>query len=183
MKKKIVRFYQILCLALAAALLLMTVAFISVKSEVTTLEEEVQTLNSHIQALEMQLNVQDFLATEEDNVDYATLSIESWSAEGEKLTVSGYVFVGLFSDSILGAQLELRSGEILVQSIPLALELGEAENVYEAAIADTSFRIPKLNAEEELQLWLVVTPTSSAPLSAYGAGWYVEDGSLMLIAG
>lgn len=182
-KKQIFRIACILCIVLAAALLLSVIGLISANAKVAALEEEVQTLNAHVQALEMQLSVQDFLTDQGADVDYATLSIESWDVDGENLTVSGYAFVGLFSDSIIGAQLELRRGEILLQSIPLMLELGEAENVYEAAIADTSFRIPELNSEEELQLWLVVTPTSSAPLSAYGAGWYVEDGSLMLIAG
>lgn len=182
-KKQIFRIYQIACLVLAVALLITVAALISATSKTAALKEEVQSLQSHIQALEMQLNVQDFLAVEEENEDYATLSIESWNANGDTFTVSGYAFVGLFSDTLANAQLELRRGEILLQSVPLTLELGEAENVYEAAIADISFPIPQLNADEELQLWLVVSPTSSAPLSAYGAGWYMEAGSLMLVAG
>lgn len=182
-KKQIFRIACILCIVLAAALLLSVIGLISANAKVAALEEEVAALNTHIQAMEMQLNAQDFLAGQEDDVDYATLSIDSWTTEGDNLLVSGYAFVGLFSDTIMGAQLELRRGEILLQSIPVMLDIGEAENVYEAALVNTSFRIPQMSNNEELQLWLVVTPTNSAPISAYGAGWYVEDGSLMLIAG
>lgn len=196
MEKKTVKIPQILCIVLAAALLLSLLALVSAKSDATQLEEQVRMLNEHIQTLELQNQAMqtqleasgifedpmDFDDMEEDG-DYSTLTIDSWLAADGKLTVSGYVYVGMFSDTLSGAQLELWRGDAVLHSIPLTLEIGEAEDVYEGELIDVSFAIPEIGSDEELQLWLVVEPANGNPVFTCGAGWYLENGRLMLITG
>lgn len=188
MKTKTLKISQILCIVLAAALLLTVVLLIGAKSEVSDLEKEVQALNEQVQSLHAQLNSHSVsVVPGTDNVeedgDYSTFIIDYWAANDGMLTVSSSVYVGMFSDELSGARVELWRGDAVVQSIPLALAEGEAEDVYEAVLTDVTFTIPQIDSTEELQLWLVVESANGNPVFTCGAGWYLEGDELMLVSG
>ena len=194
MKKKFLVVFQILSIFLAAALLLSVVALVRSGSEKATLEEQVQTLRAEVeelqarnQELNAQLNSWGIQSGEYGEIkpefDYSSLEIDSWSENSGMLTVSGYIHVGMFSDKLSSARLELWKGDVVLQSLPLQLQESEAEDVYEKELADISFQIPDLSSNEELQLWLVMESASGNIVFTFGAGWYQEDGHLLLITG
>lgn len=194
MNKKVLTVSQILCIILAAALLVSVAVLVFTGSKNAALKEELELLNAQVAELEQhnmelldQLNASGILpeadSALDDLVDYSALDIDGWNAQDGTLTVTGFVHVGMFSDTLASAHLELRKGDEVLQTLPLELKEGEAEDVYEAELTGVSFRIPALSANEELQLWLVVQPENSSSVSSFGAGWYQADGQLMLITG
>ena len=190
MKKKVLNIWQILCLILAAALVLTGVVLIS---KVAALKEEVKLLNVQVAELEKYntelLTQRDYSATVEEEIgfeesaDYSNLDIDGWAVQDGVLTVTGSIHVGMFSDTVSSARLELRKGDEVLQTISLELLEGEAEDVYETELTGVSFRIPEISASEELQLWLVVQPAAGNAFSTFGASWYQAGGQLMLITG
>ena len=88
----------------------------------------------------------------------------------------------LTAPAAFSARLELWKGDAVYSSQPVTLNATEADTVFEANLS-TSFRIPELSSGEELQLWLMVEPEGSEALFACAAGWYLENGELMIITG
>ena len=54
---------------------------------------------------------------------------------------------------------------------------------FEADLTDVSFQIPELSAEDTLELWLEATLSDGSITDTCGAGWFMENGRLMLVAG
>lgn len=191
MKKASPNILLILCIVLAAALLLSVGALISAKAEAKAATEQLQILSDRLQTLEtenatlrLQQGFLDSVWTPvEGESDYhCTLMVESWSVENTTLSVSTFAQAVLAPDAVCSAQLELRLGNTVIASQPIDLNAGEAEGIFEADTA-VSFSIPEISADEELQLWLIVESAGSDTLYACGAGWYQEDGHLLLITG
>ena len=195
MKKNGLLFSLIACVLLAAALLLSVTALIAAKSEAKAASEQVQALTGQIQTLEeqnqalrLQLSYQNatWFPTEElpayGEAYDCTLMVDGWEKEGGTLKVSVFAQAFLEEDVPFTARLELRRGDAVLESQPVTLDTGEAAGSFEAEVT-VSFSMPEIGADEELQLWLAVQSAGSDPLFACGAGWYLEDGQLMLITG
>lgn len=192
MKQKLL---PVLCAVLAAALLLSVTALIFEKSETKAAEQyidfltaQVQTLEEQNQALQLQLSYQGIMwepigsESPAEEEPYCTLVIDTWTVEDHILSVNTFAQAVLPADVPFSARLELWHGSAVLESHALSLEPGEAAGIFEADAA-AQFEIPALGADEELQLWLVVEPAGSHPLSAYGAGWHLENEQLVYIAG
>lgn len=198
MNKKTNTIFLIVCAVLAVALLLSVTALTSAKSEakaateqVRTLIERVQALEEHNQTLQAQLDakstVLDIPQIESAPVNtddfYCTLAIDAWSAKNGILAVDAFAQAVLAEGVNFTAQLELWRGDAVLESQEILLDIGEAEGIFEADITGAAFQLPEIDAEEELQLWLMVKPSGSEALFTCGAGWYLEEGQLMLITG
>ena len=194
MKKKAYTISLIVCVVLAAVQLLSVIAFVSAKSEAAALEEQIQMLEDQNQqltalnqTLQAQLDAKSSTAqTEVTPVDaenfYCTLAVDSWEVKDGKLTADTFAQAVLSRDANFSAQIELWRGDAVLASQDVMLDIGEADGVFESDVKVT-FQIPEIEADEELQLWLMVKPVGSDAIFACGAGWYLEDGVLMLITG
>ena len=65
----------------------------------------------------------------------------------------------------------------------LTLSETDAENQFEADLADITFSVPELENEEKLELMLTVTLTNGQTLSAYGGNWVCNTDELLLVVG
>lgn len=194
MKKKAYTISLIVCVILAAALLLSVIALVSAKSKVKASSEQVLTLIKRVQALEeenqtlqAQLDAQSSAVQAEvtpvDTEDfYCTLMVDTWEVKDGKLTADTFAQAVLSEGVNFSAQIELWRGDAVLASQDVILDIGEADGVFESDVK-VAFQIPEIGADEELQLWLMVEPVGSEALFACGAGWYLEDGVLMLITG
>lgn len=186
MRIKKSKFFQIICALLSAALLLAVIGFISARSEVKELEAEVlalteenQQLSVLNQALQTQLNIQN---NSLDGEYYCELIVDDWSQKNGTLTVEAFAQASLPAGSTPSARIELWRGSTVMESIPVTLNAGQTVGIFEAE-SSLSFHIPAIEAEEELELWLIVECGELNDLFTCGAGWYLEGNELMIIAG
>ena len=188
MQKKVFTISLLLCVILAAALLLSVVSLVSARSEIAALTEQVHALEEQNQQLRTQMvaaepPIQTDITATDLTSYYCTLTVDSWSIEGNTLTVSALAYANLPGCTKANAQLELWLGSTVLQGSSVTLDIGEADGVFEAEITNASFTIPEISSDEELHLWLTVEPMNNQPVFVCGASWYTENGQLMLIAG
>ena len=182
MKTKTNKLYLIVCAVLALALLLSLIGFISARSNVKELKADVLALTEENQQLKLiNQTLQNQLGGIEEGEAYCELVVSDWSEKNGKLTVSTSSQVFLPSGANASARLELWHGPNVIGTETLTLTLG-ATGSYDADVSAT-FNIPALQADEELQLWLVVESDITNTFSSCGAGWYLEGNQLMIIAG
>lgn len=182
MKIKTNKLYLIICAVLAAALLLSIIGFFVARSDAKELEEEVAALldeNQQLKLLNQALEAQ--VGVWENNETYCELSVGEWSEKNGSLNVSAYAQAFLPAGAQVNARLELWHGPDVIGSEPVTLAPGEG-GAYEAEVS-ASFKVPSLKEDEELQLWLVIDSDSFNTISFCGAGWYEENGQLLVIAG
>lgn len=191
MKKKTPFLSVIICLVLIAALVLSVLSLREAKSNLAVLEaqlrslqEENQQLSNLNEALRLQLDSY-FLSqngTPYVEEDYCSLIVENWSVANSTLTVEALAQVFFTLPTEFSATLELWRGDAVLSSQPVTLNATEADTVYEATLC-ASFAFPTIKDGEELQLCLMIQPTAGDAIYAYGAGWYLQNGELMVITG
>ena len=182
MKTKTNKIFLIVCAALTAALLLSVIGLIAARSDVKELEADVLALTEENQQLKM-LNqaLQTQMGILEDSETFCELSVTDWSASGDTLNVSAHAYASLPIGAQVNARLELWHGPKVVGSEPVTLTAGIVGS-YDADVT-AAFKIPALQEDEELQLWLVIDSDSFNTISFCGASWYEEGGQLMVVAG
>lgn len=198
MKKNALTITLILCVVLAAALLLTGISLIKANAALAEADSQIQALTAQVQALEQQnqsLQAQPDdqtaaatpIQTQAVPVDpadfYCSLVIDNWTAQNGILAVDAFAQAYLDESIKFSAQLELWRGDAVLESHDILLDIGEAEGMFEADIVGAAFTLPEITADEELQLWLMVKPSGSDAIFSCGAGWYLEEGQLMLITG
>ena len=196
MKKNALTVTLIICLVLAAALVLSIAGFVSAKSDVAKLTARIEALEAENQALLAQtsipsapvytdVDVPDEVVSSSADTDayYCTLMIESWSYENGKLTITAFAQANLPGCTKANAKLELCKGDTALESVDIMLDSGEAEGIFEAEAANISFSVPAMGANDELLLWLKVDPMNGGSVLDCGAVWYLENNQLMLVAG
>ena len=186
MRVKKSTFFQIICALLSAALLLSVIGFISAKSEVKELEEEVlalleekQQLSALNQTLQNQLNIQN---SSLDGDFYCELVVNNWSQENGDLIIDASAQASLPVGTAPSGRIELWRGSAVIESVPVTLNAGQTDGIFEADVSLT-FDIPAIESDEELELWLIVESGEINDLFTCGAGWYLEGNELMIIAG
>lgn len=122
---------------------------------------------------------------------YANLVVEDWETTASALNIkSGYVQAQMprltHDDTTAGISsaaliLKLNSEEVSRQEV--ALEAGEGEGSFEAAISGQSFSMPTLEDDYQLDLWLEVILNSGHTVSVSGGSWYNNNGELQLVVG
>ncbi len=190
MKKKGYLIIAAIGVILAVAMLLSVGALIAARSEITALTEQVRMLEEENRALRLQVSYENALwvpiQTEPEAADedafYCTLVVDSWEIEDDVLTVHTFAQAALAEGTKFTTRIELWHGDAVVESRPVTLDIGEADGIFEADVS-LSFPVPQIDANEELQLWLTVKPAGGTELFACGAGWYLENGQLLLITG
>lgn len=65
----------------------------------------------------------------------------------------------------------------------ITLQEGEGEGGYEAVLESVSLPLPEMTEENQLDLVVEITFSDGQSLRSPSAGWYVEDGELLLVAG
>ena len=122
---------------------------------------------------------------------YANLVVEDWEATASALNIkSGYIQAQLPRLAYNGAATEI-SGTALVLKLnseeisrqDVALEAGEGDGSFEAAISGQSFSMPTLEDDYQLDLWLEVTLSTGHTVSVSGGSWYSNGGELQLVVG
>ena len=193
MKKKSSVLSLIICLALSAALAVSLLTLRSVRSDLAELETALAKLTAENEQLD---NLNQTLKLQLDNYflsqagspgtyveeDYCSLIVDDWSAEGNVLSFDTLAQVFLTVPTDFTAKIELWRGESVYASQPVTLNPTEAATVFEAQLS-SSFEIPQIDAGEELQLCLLVETAQGNTFFAYAAGWYLENGQLMIITG
>lgn len=178
MKQKSLTISLLVCAVLAAALLLSVVALISAKSEISALEDQVHALSAQLDAASNQTVSVNAIP----EGDYCTLIIEKWSAENGILTVDALAQAALPANTNAQARIELWDKTDILSSQPFTLDARKELGIYEAETT-VQFELPKMDEGDELQLWLIVEPEGGLDIFSCGAGFYLEDGQVMIIAG
>ena len=175
MKTKKMPILLIVCIILAAALVLSVVALASAKSQLKALEEENRTLTEQIRTLHASQSwqVDDF---------YCSLVIADWAVENNALSALTFSQAVLPDSAVSDARIELRRGETVVTSQAITLDESGTPNLYEVD-STLEFEFPAIGADEELQLWLVVESEAAGLLENCAGGWYLENNEWMLITG
>lgn len=188
MKKKVSLIFPVICILLIAALVVSFLQLKSVKGDVKELEKQVKELAEENQQLSsinlaLQLQVDSLTASPADLPDsYCSLFVDSWSVKNNMLTVDGLAQAVFLDHTNFTAKIEIWKDNEVLSSQNISLTTGGADAVYEGAVS-VKFEIPQIEAGEELELWLMVAPENGTPLFSCGAGWYLENGQMMIIAG
>lgn len=122
---------------------------------------------------------------------YANLVVEDWEASDSALTVkAGYIQAQMprltfnnMSAGISKAELVLHLNGEEVSRQEVTLEAGEGEGSFEAALSGTSFTMPAMEDDYQLDLWLEVALNTGSTISANGGSWYNNSGELQLVVG
>ena len=179
------------CILLALALVVSLFFLFLARRDVKELEEALQELveekaatDNLNEALRIQLDSY-FLGIPNGTYieeDYCSLLVDDWSESRGTLNVDTFAQVFFAVPTDFTAKLELWRGESVISSQNVTLNPTEASTVYEANLS-ASFGIPDLEADEELQLCLMIEPANGNSFFAYAAGWQLEDGNLVIITG
>ena len=121
---------------------------------------------------------------------YCNLVPEDWSSSDGNLTIGAcYIQVQLpqlsVSDTLSCSQanLILRRGDEVLQTLTVSLTPGEGSRSYEATAEHVTFALPELTEGDSLDLWLEVALSDGQSLSSCAGSWYFAEGRLELAAG
>ena len=121
---------------------------------------------------------------------YANLIVEDWEANASNLVIkSGHIQVQMPRLSATGATsvssaalvLKLNGEENSRQA--LSLPAGEGEGSYEMSLENTSFTMPAMEDDYQLDLCLEVILSTGNSMQTVGGSWYSNNGELLLVVG
>ena len=186
MKKKIPVIFPILCILLVLALAVSFLRLRSVQSDVAELEKQIAELaaeNQQLSSINLALQLQvDSLTDTPSGDSYCSLFVDSWSVKNNILSVQGLAQAVFPRHLDFTAKIEIWKNDEVLSSQDISLTTDGADPVYESQVT-VKFEIPEVAPGEELELWLMVAPESGTPLFSCGAGWYLENSQMMIIAG
>lgn len=117
---------------------------------------------------------------------YANMVMDSWEEKDGKLVVnSGFVQIQMprltagGEAGYAGSQLVLKCNGEEVDRIALDVPQGEGVGSYESAISDKAFKLPEIEADAILELWLEVTLSNGQTITNCACTWTYFDGTLM----
>ena len=121
---------------------------------------------------------------------YANMIVEDWESNGSNpILKSGHVQVQMprltaaGSVSISKAALVLKLNEEETSRTELTLPAGEGDGSYEMTLAETSFSMPPMGDDYQLDLCLEVTLSTGNVMQTVGGSWYSNNGELLLVVG
>lgn len=122
---------------------------------------------------------------------YCNMIVDDWAGDGDTLTITaGYVQVQLPRITMDGGNPAIHSAELVLKMLDqevsrqsLTLPQGEGLNSYELVLSDTSFTVPELQDDQQLDLYLEVTLSDGQTLTTAGCNWYYNAGELYLAVG
>lgn len=122
---------------------------------------------------------------------YANLIVEKWETANDMLNVStGYIQVqtprlSADGNTVTPAATELvfkLNGEELERRA-VTVPQGEAAGSYELALENAAFKMPAMEDDYQLDLWLEVTLSNGNTIAVCGGSWYYNSGELLLVVG
>lgn len=173
------------------SLILSLMAFIRSEDTATMVDLQAQNiqLQSQIDKLTTRMGSATEVPTYPASGAYASLVVESFHSEEVKLILDN-AFVQVQLPQTFPNGLTIRRAELVLildgnelYQQDITLEAGEGEGGYEAALANISLPLPELTEDDQLELLLEVTLSDGQSLRSPSAGWYRENGQLLLIAG
>ena len=119
---------------------------------------------------------------------YANLVVEDWANDDGKLVInSGFIQV---QTPLLGETVTLQKAELVflqngseLERMTVDVPAGEGAGSYELALSGTSFTMPEVSADCQLDLNLEATLSDGNVITSSGGSWYVSDGELVLSVG
>lgn len=122
---------------------------------------------------------------------YANLVVDKWETAGEMLNVStGFVQVQTPRLSADGSPVTIGATELVfklngeeLERRALSLPQGEAQGSYEMTLENSAFKMPAMEDDYQLDLWLEVKLSSGNTISVCGGSWYYNSGELLLVVG
>lgn len=122
---------------------------------------------------------------------YCNMIVDTWGCSGDQLTITaGYVQVQLpriardgGNPTISTAELVLKKAGEELSRQALTIPEGEGENSYELVLSDSSFSVPEMQDDQQLDLYLEVILSDGQVLSTAGCSWYYNAGELFLAVG
>lgn len=185
MKKDVI---SLLALMLAAAALVLSIASVVRKPEVSCgHEEEIAALRSELSAVYERLEA---LENVKDNVSPAAtgradLFINEWEERDGTLTLtSAYIQVLASGEaSIDKAQLILFHNGVEHNRADITLEVGETEGSYQCTLSDTWFVLPEMEEDDLLDVHLVVTLSNGNSIVSPSSSWYATADGLYAVVG
>lgn len=121
---------------------------------------------------------------------YSNVVVETWEATDTAMTItSGYVQVQLprlgagQGVSMMKAELVFELNAEELERVKLDLPEGEGVGSYEMALSDIRFKMPELEDDYQLDLWLEVALSSEETLVTSAGSWYYNAGELNMLVG
>lgn len=121
---------------------------------------------------------------------YANLIVEDWSADASNLVIkSGHIQVQMprltstGATSISSAALVLKLNGEETSRVALSLPAGEGDGSYEMSLENTSFTMPAMADDYQLDLYLEVILSTGSSMQTAGGSWYSNNGELLLVVG
>lgn len=121
---------------------------------------------------------------------YANMIVEDWEATASNLVIkSGYIQVQMprltasGTASVSKASLILKLNGEETSRMDLTLAAGEGDGSYELALEETSFTMPAMEDDYQLDLYLEVTLSTGNTIQVVGGSWYSNNGELLLVVG
>ena len=121
---------------------------------------------------------------------YANMIVEDWEATASNLVIkSGYIQVQMprltatGTASVSKASLILKLNGEENSRMDLTLPAGEGDGSYELALEETSFTMPAMEDDYQLDLFLEVTLSTGNTIQVVGGSWYSNNGELLLVVG
>ena len=119
---------------------------------------------------------------------YANLVVEDWANDDGKLVInSGFIQV---QTPLLGETVTLQKAELVflqngseLERMTVDVPAGEGAGSYELALSGTSFTMPEVSADCQLDLNLEAALSDGSVITSSGGSWYVSDGELVLSVG
>jgi len=121
---------------------------------------------------------------------YANLIVEDWEATASNLVIkSGYIqaqmprLTASGTASVSKASLILKLNGEETSRMDLNLPAGEGDGSYEMALTETSFTMPAMADDYQLDLYLEVALSTGNTIQTVGGSWYSNNGELLLVVG
>lgn len=121
---------------------------------------------------------------------YANLIVEDWEATDANLLIkSGYIqaqmprLTASGSATVSRAALVLKLNGEETSRMELTLPAGEGDGSYEMALEETTFDMPAMEDDYQLDLSLEVTLSTGNTIETVGGSWYSNNGQLLLVVG
>ena len=121
---------------------------------------------------------------------YANLIVEDWEATASDLVIKSchiqaqmprLTATGSASVSTAALVLNLNGEE--TSRMDITLPAGEGEGSYELTMENTSFTMPPMEDDYQLDLYLEVTLSTGNTIQTLGGSWYSNNGELLLVVG
>lgn len=121
---------------------------------------------------------------------YCNLVVGDWTARNGFLTLQtcyAQIQTSQFGDAgavtCESARLVLKTGDTVVAQYPIPPVPGDGPGSYECTVTNATFKLPLLNPDQQVELWLEATLSDGQVLTHCAAAWHADAGGFSMAAG